>query len=230
MVPDLAKGASYIHDYTCKKILRDTGNQNLAHIIVSDMYGKTNTASGKGYLNMKAHLTSIWFPSFYSILSDDLLSMPIHQGYRALSPYDITITVGDKNRTLNRVVSFLSPFVHIVNLDYDNQLNVTQSNGLVKINPRETFGEIETVSVNGVFLEENCTNGCATTDKGDDLEIEAWNIWGGRALGYVKSHKASIQEEPDWNVLLIVAMIMLIGVFIWRFSGQILQYVGLKRT
>lgn len=230
MTPDLTKDAMYIHDYTCKKILRDTGNPKLAHIIVSDMYGKANTASGTGYLNMKAHLTSIWFPSFYSILSDDPLSIPIHQGYRTLSPYDIAITVGDKNRTLSRVVSFLSPFVHIVNLDSDNQLNVTQSNGLVRINPHETFGEIETVSVNGVFLEENCTNGCTTTDKGDDLEIEAWNIWGGRALGYVKRHKTSMQEEHDWDVILIAAMIMLVGVFMWRFSGQILQYLGLKRA
>lgn len=230
MVPDESRDARYIHDYTCEKILHDTKNSKLANIIVYDMYGKANEANGSGYLNMKTHLTSIWFPSFYSILASDPISLPIHEGYRALSPYEITITVGDKSRTLNRVVSFLSPFIHVVNLDLDNQLDLTHSNGLVRVSPDEKFGEIEKLIVNGVILEENCTNGCTVTNVEEDLEIEAWNIWGGRAVGYIKKSEEDMRSEPEWDIIMIAAFGMLIGVFLWRFSGQILKYLGFRRV
>jgi hypothetical protein len=132
--------------------LRDTNTPEFADNVVDDMYGKENLANGTAYVNMKTQLTSTWFAPFYSVLVNDTLDLPISEGYKALSPYEITITVGQKTRTIHRMVNFLSPFVHVVNLDSDNLLNVTQNFGFVKITPDEKFGEISKVMINGKEL------------------------------------------------------------------------------
>lgn len=230
MTPDIANDAQYTHDYVCSKVIYDTNNARFADIVVSDMYDRTNWGNNTGYLNLRIHLTSTWFPSFYSILAGNTLDLPLHQGYKTLSPYEITMIVGEKSRTMSRIVSFLSPFVHVVNLDQDNLLNVTESSGFVRINPDEKFGNIVKVDINGITLKEDCTNGCTTTiHENQDLEIEAWNIWDGRATAYIKKAKEDRRVEASWDPVLFAAITMIIGLLLWKFYGQLLNALGLRR-
>lgn len=231
LVPDFAKNAQYTQDYTCNKVLRDTGTPEFADIIVDGMYEKENFANGTGYVNMKTRLTSTWFAPFYSVIVNDTLDLPIDQGYKALSPYEITISVGEKTRTIQRIVNFLSPFVHVVNLDSDNVLNVTQSFGFVRINPDEKFGEIAKVIINGKELGADCTSGCTTTiNSNQDLEIEAWNVWGGRALSHIQGNvDVPSSDEINWNLIFVAIIVAVVGLFLWRVAGQVLEYLGFRR-
>lgn len=232
LVPDISRNAQYTQDYVCNKVLHDTSRAEIANIVVDDMYGKDNQANGTGYINMKTQLTSTWFAPFYSIIVNDTLDLPISEGYRALSPYEITITVGEKTRTINRVVNFLSPFVHIVNLDSNNLLNVTENFGYVQINPDEKFGEITKVLINGKEIDADCTSGCTTTIRSSDaLDIEAWNVWGGRAFAHIEK----TQEDPssngiNWDLFYFAVLAAVAGLVLWRFAGQALEYLGLRRV
>lgn len=224
MVPDLQRGAQYIQNYTCNKVLRDTASAGIADIVVSDMFGKENAGSGTGYLNMKTHMTSVWFPPFYSLLASDVLDMPIHQGYKALSPYEITVTVGEKKRTLHRIVNFLSPFVHVVNLDEDNPLKVNETSGFVTIRADEKFGDIALVRINGRTLKEDCTNGCTTVAyAGGDMSIEAWNEWGGKATAHIQKSREAPTLGTNWDAALVAVAAMLAGILLWRLIGASLR-------
>ncbi len=159
----------------------------MANIVVDDMYDRKNEGNGTGFINLRTQLTSTWFPPFYKIVAEDPLDLNINEGYEALSPYEITITVGEKTRTINRIVNFLSPFVHVVNLDSDNVLNVTENFGFVRIIPDPKFGDIVKISINGNELKEDCSDGCTTTiPTNQDLQIDAWNLWGGHASNHLR--------------------------------------------
>ncbi|HSA97536.1 MAG TPA: hypothetical protein VLF17_00455, partial [Candidatus Nitrosotenuis sp.] len=181
MVPDVPRGAEYTQDYVCKKLLHDSYKKEIANIVLDDMYGRKNEGNGTGLVNVKTRLTSTWFPQFYKIITNDTLDLDINEGYAALSPFEITMTFGEKTRTTSRIVNFLSPFVHVANLDSDNALNATATFGFVRITPDPKFGDIVRITVNGNELKEDCSDGCTTTAD-DDLQIEAWNLWGGHAL------------------------------------------------
>lgn len=231
LIPDVSKNAQYTQDYTCSKVLHDTGKPELANIIVDDMYGKDNESNGTGYINLKTQLTSTWFAPFYSIIVNDTLDLPISEGYKALSPYHITITVGEKTRTVNRVVNFLSPFVHVANLDSDNLLNVTEGFGFVRINPDEKFGEIAKVLINGKELNVDCTDGCTTTIYStEDLNVEVWNVWGGRAFAHLeKPEEVVLADEINWDLAFVAILVAVAGLLLYKFSGQALEYVGFRR-
>lgn len=228
MVPDPTKNTQYVQNYTCQKTFHDTKRYEFSNIVVDDMYDMTNKANGTGFLDMKTKLTSLWFPEFYSVLSANPLDLPISDGYKALSPYKITITAGQESRTIHRVVSFLSPFTHVINLDPDNTLNITRHSGFVRINPDETFGEIVKVSINGKILEADCTNGCTTISTNQDLHIESWNIWGGRAFAYVEKPETGSKTEINWNMTLVAMAALAIGIILWKFSAQMLEYLKMK--
>jgi hypothetical protein len=229
MVPDPTKNTQYAQNYTCQKILHDTKRNEFSNIVVDDMYDGKNEINGTGFLDMKINLTSLWFPQFYSVLSDDLLNLPIQDGYKALSPYQITITVGSESRIIHRVVSFLSPFIHVINLDSDNLLNITENSGFVRINPNKKFGEIVKVSINGKILEADCTNGCTTTiHTNQDLHIESWNIWGGRAYAHIEKLEVTPNAGVGWDATFVAMVALIIGVFLWKFSAQALNYLKLK--
>lgn len=229
MVPDVSRGAGYTHDYVCNKITHDDYKEEMANIVVDDMYDRKNEANGTGLLYLKALFTSIWFPPFYKILVDDPLNLPINEGFAALSPFEITIVVGEQTRTVNKLVNFLSPFVHTVNLDSDNTLNVTESFGFVRIIPDSKFGDIVKITVNGNELKQDCTNGCTTTIfANQNLQIEAWNIWGGRASNQLEKFQGISHDEINWSIIYIGMLIAVISFMAWKFGEQILEYVGFR--
>lgn len=225
MVPDTSMGAEYTQDYVCKKLFHDRYKKEVANIILDDMYDRKNEANGTGSTSAKTQLTSTWFPQIYRIITNDTLDLDINEGYAALSPFEITITVGEKTRTVNRIVSFLSPFVHVVNLDQDNVLNATDVLGFVRIMPDPKFGDIVRITVNGDDLREDCTNGCTTTIADEDLQVEAWNIWGGHASARLEKIHASPQKEINWQAAYIGMTVAIVGFFVWKFGSQIIKHI-----
>jgi hypothetical protein len=118
-----------------------------------------------------------------------------------------------------------------VNLDSDNILNVTESFGFVRIIPDSKFGDIVKVTVNGNELNQDCTNGCTTTIfANQNLKIEAWNIWGGHASNQLEKFQEITHNEINWTLICICMSIAAIGFVAWKFSEQILEYVGLRRA
>lgn len=229
MVPDISRGAQYTQDYVCKKITHDDYKKGIANIVVGDMYDRKNEGNGTGILSLRTQITSTWFPPFYKILADDPLDLHINEGFAALSPFEITITVGEKTRTINRLVNFLSPFVHAVNLDSDNVLDVTESLGLVRIMPDSKFGDIVKITVNGNELKQDCTNGCTTAVYANqDLQIDAWNIWGGHASRRLEIFQEIRHDEINWPLISVGMFVAAIGFAAWKLSGQVLEYVGFR--
>jgi hypothetical protein len=225
MVPDVSRGAEYTQDYVCKKLLHDGYKNEVANIVLDDMYDRKNEANGTGMVNVKTQLTSTWFPQVYRIITNDTLDLDINEGYAALSPFEITMTVGEKTRIVSRILSFLSPLVHVANLDYDNVLNATNTLGFVRIAPDPKFGDIVRVTVNGDELREDCTDGCTTTIEDEDLQIEAWNIWGGRASSHLERIQTSTQKEINWHAAYIGMAVAAVGFFVWRFGSQIIRHI-----
>jgi hypothetical protein len=226
MVPDAARGANYTHDYVYSKISRDTGRAEFAAIVVGDMYDKENLQSGSGHVNLRSKLTSTWFPPFYNILADDVFDLELNVGYGAPSPYKINITVGEKTRTVYTILNFLSPFTHIVNLDEDNTLDVESDLGFVRILPNEKFGEIANIIVNGLPLNKDCTNRCTTTiPSNQDLRIEAWNLWGGRAVAFVeKQERQDSTTQYDWSIFATVIFVAAVGWLAYKLSVQAMNH------
>ncbi|MEM4249428.1 MAG: hypothetical protein QW395_03960 [Candidatus Nitrosotenuis sp.] len=226
MVPDTTKGANYTHDYVCKKVFHDTKSKEFAAIVVGDMYYKKNQQGGIGSVNLGSKLTSTWFPPFYNLLAEDVFDLELNTGYGAPSPYKIDITVGQKTRTIHKILNFLSAFTHIVNLDKDNLLNVESDLGFIKILPKENFGEIVNVTVNGRTLNKDCTNGCTTTvSANQDLTIEAWNLWGGRATAFIKKHEASTESASyDWGMLATTVFVAAVGWLAYKLSRQAIAH------
>ena len=226
MVPDVTKGAQYTHDYVCKKILHDTKHDGFAYIVVDDMHDRTNEQNGTGYVNLKSKLTSTWFPEFYSLLASDVLDLELNTGYGAPSPYEITITVGEKTRTIKRIVNFLSPFTHTVNIDTGNHLNATTELGIVKIHPDEKFGEIVRITINGINYTKDCTNGCSTIiPQSQDMTVESWNLWGGHASTLIEAIKTAPNKESyDWNLVMTAAFVAIAGWLTHKFGRQAMDY------
>lgn len=225
MVPDVSKDAEYTQDYVCKKLFHDNYKKEIANIILDDMYDKKNEAQGTGLINVKTQLTSTWFPQFYKIIANDTLDLDINEGYAALSPFEITITIGEKTRTVSRIVNFLSPFVHVANLDQDNALNVTEKFGFVRITPDPKFGDIVKITINGDELREDCTDGCTTTVADDDLQIEAWNIWDGHTSAHLEKFQPLPQKEINLQIAYIGMTVMVVGFIVWKLGRQILKHI-----
>lgn len=229
MAPDFDMDAIYTSNYTCSKIIHDTKSQEIAGIAVGDMYGMSNVADGTGYINMKSRMISTWFAPFYHVLVNDILDLPLDEGYKAISPYEITITVGNTTKTLHRMVNFMSPFVHVVNLDSDNKLNVTEDAGIILINADERFGQISRVLVNGEELQKDCTNGCTTTSN-SELDIVAFNEWGGRAAAHLDVNDHTEPEyRINWEISLVAITVAMFGFVAWNLGIRGLDYLGFRR-
>ncbi len=225
MLPDAEKGAMLIHDYLCKKISQDTKSSEFAEIVVNDMYGKTNQQNGTGYVTLKSNNTSTWFPEFYQMLVPDVMGLELNAGYGMPSPYEITITVGEKTRMIKRIVNFLSPFTHIANLDADNTINVTVVPGLVRLYPDKKFGEIVRVTVNGNDLNKDCSGGCTVVNQSHELKIEAWNLWGGHAMAKIGKPYVPVNVvDFDWNLAAVAAFVAMLGWLFYRLARQAINY------
>jgi hypothetical protein len=91
--------------------------------------------------------------------------------------------------------------------------------------PDPKFGDIVRITVNGDDLREDCTNGCTTTIADEDLQVEAWNIWGGHASAHLEKIHASPQKEINWQAAYIGMTVAIVGFFVWKFGSQIIKHI-----
>jgi hypothetical protein len=248
--PQFEKGAEYTQDYICKKIVHDTQDNGFSDIVLDDMYAKENKKDGIGYVNLKASLTSTWFPNYtgsffvnsnYTFennstldgLYENELDIPLNFGFGALSPYDITITAHDKSHIFDaETFQFYSNHLFVVNLDQDNLLNVTRNENnknLVTISYDENFGSIEQLLIDGREYERRCRTGCSMIiQNNESIILEAYNVWGGRAVASLDSVELEGEnirfDESDiiWYAILGV----IAGIVLWRESKRILRWLG----
>ena len=251
MSPQFEKGAQYTQDYVCKKIFHDTKDVGFSDIVLDDMYGKdVNKKDGTGHVNLKASLTSTWFPNYtetffansnYTFennsalqsLYENELDIPLNFGFGALSPYDITITAGNKSHTFDaQTFQFYSNHLFVVNLDQDNILNVTRdenNKNLVTISYDENFGPIEQVLVDGKEYERRCKTGCSMIIPNNEAVIlEAYNIWSGRAaasLDYMESKEENIKFDES-DIIWYAILGLIAALILWRESKRILRWLG----
>jgi len=251
MNPQFDKGAEYTQDYMCKKIFHDTQDDGFSDIILDDMYGKdVNQKNGTGHVNLKASLTSTWFPNYtetffsnsnytfgnnsaFESLYKNELDIPLNFGFGALSPYDIEITADTKSHTFDaQTFQFYSNHLFVVNLDQDNILNVTRNENnknLVIINHDENFGPIEKVLVAGKEYERRCRTGCSIIISNNEaFTLEAYNVWGGRAtasLDYVESKEENIKFDES-SIIWYAILGLIAGIILWRESKRILRWLG----
>ncbi|HEX9845864.1 MAG TPA: hypothetical protein VGA92_05305, partial [Candidatus Nitrosotenuis sp.] len=111
-------------------------------------------------------------------------------------------------------------------------LNVTEDFGFVRINPDEKFGEITKVMINGKELDADCTTGCTSTIySNQDLNVEVWNVWGGRAFSHLeKSEEIVLDDEINWDLVFVVIVVAVAGLLLWKFAGQALEHFGFRRV
>jgi hypothetical protein len=254
MIPQFEKGAEYTQDYMCKKIFYDTQDDGFSDIILDDMYGKdVNKKNGTGYVNLKASLTSTWFPNYTGAFFENIslgnnsafdqtrykneLDIPLNFGFGALSPYDITITADTKSHTFDvQTFQFYSNHLFVVNLDQDNVLNATRNEknkNLITIQYDENFGPIEQVLVNGKEYERRCKTGCSIIiPTSETVTLEAYNVWGGRAVAALDRMEPEGENiKFDESSMIWYAILGLIaGIVLWRESKRILRWLGFSTT
>lgn len=246
MAPQFGKGAEYTQDYVCKKILYDTQDDGFSDIILDDMYLKdVNQKSGTGFVNLKASLTSTWFPNYTGTFFANSnnsgidknsykneLDITLNFGFGALSPYDIIITADSKSHTFDaETFQFYSNHIFVVNLDQDNILNATRNEknkNLITINHDENFGPIEQVLVNGKDYERRCKTGCSIIISGNEaVTLEAYNVWGGRAVASLAPMEPEEGIKFDDSSMIWYAVLGLIAaIVLWRESKRILRWLG----
>ncbi|MCA2003946.1 MAG: hypothetical protein LDL06_04180 [Candidatus Nitrosotenuis sp.] len=249
MNPQFDKGAEYTQDYICKKIFYDTQDEGFSDIVLDDMYGKdVNKKNGTGYVNLKSSLTSTYFPNYTGVFFGNIslgnnssldksqykneLDIPLNFGFGALSPYDITITAGDKSRTFDaQTFQFYSNHLFIVNLDQDNILNVTRNQNnqnLVTINYDENFGPIEQVFVSGKEYERRCRTGCSIIIPDNEVTLEAYNVWGGRAVASLDPMEPGEEgiKFDDSSIIWYAILGLIAGIVLWKESKRILRWLG----
>ena len=232
MTPQFERGAKSIYDYLCQKVFYDTGDRGLAHIVVGDMYEETNQKNATGVLNLKASLTSTWFPDyartfFASGNLSDYLDIPLNFGFGALSPYDITIVAANRSNTFHiPAFQFYSNHLFVVNLDQDNTLNVTRDSinrNLAYVHPDPNFGSIEDLVVDG-SKHIYCREGCTVTLGDGTTSLEAYNMWGGKA-----TYSLDPLQGPDYSAnqdLILYVMAGLVILFFVVQSKRLLRWLG----
>ena len=68
MIPDYSENATYEQDFIRTKVIHDR-DRIFAGIVLNDMYGKDNSATGIGVINLQAHLTSMVIPDISQVFA-----------------------------------------------------------------------------------------------------------------------------------------------------------------
>ena len=197
MSPD--KKSMYTQDYVCKKVMFESGNGIFSNIAVSEMYGKDTAAEGTGIAELDLHRTSTWFTPYHLSQEDNYLDFSLDDGFDAPSPYAMELTVGEKTIMVPIHVSFTDDIIYVANLDQNNILNITSGKNAIVLGVNENFGPITKIVQNGEEItREKCGNKCPIPIPAEDVEIEVFNEWGGRAFAEFSPPEKS--EEKTVNI------------------------------
>lgn len=230
MTPDRSQNATYEQDFVRMKVAHDS-DRIIAGMVLGDMYGRTDSASGTGIANMRANLTSMAMPYVYRVFAHDPLDLPLNLVYEQPSPYNVTITAGNRSLSFaERAFEFDTSWRYIVNTDRDNSLNGTAYHGLVTIFPDANFGPYSRILVDGSVLDTPCAQGCTVLLPGrGNFTVEAFNAWGGMAAKNFTSEPAV--ALPFHYNLLLPAVVLLTGMTVFaaikKYGGAIAGALGL---
>ncbi|MEO9307160.1 MAG: hypothetical protein ABI342_02470 [Nitrososphaera sp.] len=216
MIPDYSENATYEQDFIRTKVIHDR-DKIFAGIVLNDMYGKDNSATGTGVINLQAHLTSMVIPDVSQVFAQNPLDLPLNLVYEQPSPYNVTITAGGKQLSfIERGFEFDTNWRYVVNMDRDNMLNGTRYQGIVNIYPDNNFGPYSQVLVDGKMQNITCSKGCTImlSDRNKNSTVEAYNIWGGKAsqtFGVDNSKPQDVYDYSKTATLVLILSLAVIG-------------------
>ncbi|MDE1863034.1 MAG: hypothetical protein KGI33_08990 [Thaumarchaeota archaeon] len=231
MVPDFAENATYEQDFIRDKVIHDR-DRIFAGIVLDDMYGKQNTASGTGVVNIRANLTSMVIPNVYKVFAQNPLDLPLNLVYEQPSPYNVTITAGQEQLSfIERGFEFDTNWRYVVNTDQDNVLNATRYQGLIDIYPDNNFGPYSQILIDGKAQNFTCNSGCTILlpDTNANATVTAFNVWGGKALKTLEPDVTMPKPFQYDNILTAVLMLIvtLIGYgLVRRYWGSFASALG----
>ncbi|MDE1863537.1 MAG: hypothetical protein KGI33_11585 [Thaumarchaeota archaeon] len=236
MVPDFSENATYEQDFIREKVTHDR-NWIFAGMVLGDMYGKGDSASGSGVVNMRANLTSMALPSVYSVLARDPLELPLNLVYEQPSPYNVTITAGQKRLSfIERGFEFDTSWKYVVNTDQDNPLNATRYQGLVTIHPDNYFGPYASILVDGRVENTACTGGCTILlpDRNANATVTAFNAWGGRASSTLAGGFSMPAVRFEYGGIVSSILVLVLAVIgyglVKRYWGSLASMAGFGRN
>lgn len=232
MVPDLAENATYEQDFVLQKVTHDR-DRIFAGIVLDDMYGRKDVASGRGVVNMRANLTSMAMPDLYKVFAQNPIDLPLNLVYEQPSPYNVTITAGSRHVSfIERGFEFDTNWRYVVNVDQDNMLNATRYSGLIDVYPDSNFGPYSQILIDGKEQNFTCTMGCTILlpDRNANVTVVAHNVWGGRALKIFDVEKTSSMHADNFDtftVPILIVMASMVGFgFLRRYWKSFASMLG----
>ncbi|MDE1764296.1 MAG: hypothetical protein KGH88_08640 [Thaumarchaeota archaeon] len=222
MVPDFAENATYEQDFIREKVTHDR-DRIFAGIVLDDMYGMQDNATGSGVVNMRANLTSMVIPNVYKVFAQDPLDLPLNLVYEQPSPYNVTITAGQKQLSfIERGFEFDTNWRYVINTDQDNILNATRFQGLIDIYPDNNFGPYSQILIDGKAQNFTCNSGCTILlpDRNANATIVAYNIWGGKASKTFEYLNLVAKQTSDYDTIVTAVLIILVSVIGYGFARR----------
>jgi len=219
MIPDHSENATYEQDFIRTKVIHDR-DRIFAGIVLDDMYGKDNLATGTGVINLQAHLTSMVIPDVSQVFAQNPLDLPLNLVYEQPSPYNVTITAGGKQLSfIERGFEFDTNWKYVVNMDQNNILNGTRYQGIVTIHPDNNFGPYSQVLVDGKMQNITCTKGCTVMlpDRNKNSTVDAYNIWGGKASQTFDIDNSAPQDTYDYSKIATLVLLVSLAVIGYGF-------------
>lgn len=234
-------GPSYLHDRICESAALESGDAEIANMVVSDMYPREmRVAPGAPRADYVLNRTGVSFTDVYALAADSVAELGSNAIYEAPSSYVFSYgaTQGGESRTrsLTAAILFTSPIVEVANMDTDNAIDYAVSCPLcahttLQARPRAAFGDVVSVEVNGEASEASCSaaHGCTVSAvKGADNEVTLTNAWGGtaRATVFVGALDADDGLKVDVGAAMLAAVLAVAALAAWRLARHLAGMVG----
>jgi len=239
------EGPSYLHDRICESATLESGDAEIANMVVSDMYPREmrvgpGDAPRADYVLNK---TGVSFTDVYALAADSVAELGSNAIYEAPSSYAFSYSAAhggqERTRNLTAAVLFTSPIVEIANIDTDNALDYAVSCPLcahttLQARPRAAFGEIVSVEVNGEPRPAapcSKAHGCTVSAvKGADNEVTLANAWGGTASATVFVARPDADEGLgiDVGAAMIGVAISVAALAAWRLARHLADAAGAR--
>ncbi len=237
------EGPSYLHDRICESATLESGDAEIANMVVSDMYPRemrvdSTTPRADYVLNR----TGVSFTDVYALAAGSVAELGSNAIYEAPSSYvfsyGATRAGESRTRSLTAAVLFTSPIVEIANMDAGNAIDYAVScpqcaHTTLQARPRAAFGDVVSVEVNGKRSGVSCSeaHGCTVSAvKGADNEVTLTNAWGGtaRATVFVGAVDADEGLGFDVGAAMLAAVIAVAALAAWRLAGRLADMVAAR--
>lgn len=238
------EGPSYLHDRICESVKLESGDAEIANMVVSDMYPREMLVDSGGLprADYVLNRTGVSFTDVYALAAGSVAELGSNAIYEAPSSYTFSYgaTHGGRERTRNvtSAVLFTSPIVEIANMDTDNAIDYAVSCPLcahttLQARPRAAFGDVVSVEVNGKRVAAPCSgqHGCTVSAvKGADNEVTLTNAWGGRAGAtvFVAALDADEGLGIDVGAAMVGVAVAVFALVAWRLARHLADSIGAR--